>query len=92
MTYLSNTPESQRQMLEAIGVESLEPLFSAIPPALRLQRELDLPPAMGELELAQHMGRLAAQNRKLGNGRLLSRRRQLRSLRPRRRRCAGSPQ
>ncbi len=62
MTYLSNTREIQQEMLAAIGIESLEQLFSAIPATMRLQRKLDLPPAMGELELSQHMGRLAARN------------------------------
>ena len=49
-------------MLEAIGVASLDDLFASIPQELRLQRELDLPPAKGELELTQHMSALAVKN------------------------------
>ena len=53
-------------MLERIGVASVEELFDMVPAELRLERELDLPPAMGELELAGHMARLAAENTPAG--------------------------
>lgn len=62
MPYIYNTPEQQQQMLEAIGVASLEDLFAVIPDSLRLKRPLDVPPALGELELTQHMSALAADN------------------------------
>ena len=62
MSYLFNTPEDVQQMLEAIGVGSIDDLFACIPPQLRLDRPLDLPPAMGELELSRHMTTLAASN------------------------------
>ncbi len=63
MSYLFNTPEDLQQMLEAIGVGSIDDLFACIPPSLRLDRPLQLPPAMGELELSRHMSALAASNR-----------------------------
>ena len=59
MPYIPNTPEDQQAMLEAIGAKSIDELFSMIPAELRLDRDLDLPPAMGEMELAVHMRRLA---------------------------------
>ena len=62
MPYLYNTPEDQRAMLEAIGCASIDALFDTIPEELRLNRPLDLPPAMGELELTRHITELAAQN------------------------------
>lgn len=49
-------------MLEAIGAESIDELFAGIPDSLRLQRRLNLPDAMSELELSQHMRELAARN------------------------------
>jgi glycine dehydrogenase subunit 1 len=62
MPYISNTPEDQRSMLAAIGVDSLEELFAAIPPELRLKRPLDIPPALTEIELTTHLTRLAQKN------------------------------
>jgi len=63
MTYILNTPEDQRDMLAAIGVESIDDLFEMVPAELRLTRPLDLPPAMGEMELSRHLAELARQNR-----------------------------
>ncbi len=63
MSYLFNTPEDQRAMLEAIGVGSLDELFSQlVPDDSRLHRELAIPPAMSEIELTSHMQGLAAKN------------------------------
>jgi glycine dehydrogenase subunit 1 len=62
MTYILNTPEDQQDMLEAIGVSSIEQLFAEIPQDIKLDRELDLPAAMSELQLTQHMERLSARN------------------------------
>ena len=62
MPYIPNTPEDQQAMLEAIGAGSLEDLFAMVPAELRLDRHLDLPPAMGEMELTSHMTGLAARN------------------------------
>src|SRR5262245_42455370 len=62
MSYVLNTPDDRRAMLEHIGAGSVEELFASIPPALRLNRPLNVPPALGEIELTQHLQRLAAQN------------------------------
>lgn len=62
MPYIPNTDEDRRAMLEAIGVGSVDELFEMIPAELHLGRPLDLPRAMGELELAAHVGDLAARN------------------------------
>ncbi len=40
--------------------------MACIPESLRLQRPLDLPPAMSELELTQHMQSLASRNAHAG--------------------------
>ncbi len=66
MPYLYNTPEDQQAMLEAIGVESMDELFDPIPAELQLDRPLDLPPAMSEMELDKHLSTLAAKNRHAG--------------------------
>ena len=62
MPYIFNTPDDQKAMLEAIGIESINELFDVIPEELRFNRTLDVPPALGELELAQHVGELASKN------------------------------
>ncbi len=63
MSYLLNTDADQKAMLEKIGVKSIEELFHGIPPSLRLQRPLDVPPALTEIELQQHMTALARASR-----------------------------
>jgi len=65
MRYLPHTDEDIRQMLEAIGVNNVDELFSAIPVEDRLQRPLDLPPALSEADLMRELDRLAMQNASL---------------------------
>jgi len=67
MPYLYNTPEDQQAMLEVIGAESIDELFDPIPDALKLARPLDLPPALSEMELDQHLQTLAGKNSHTGN-------------------------
>jgi glycine dehydrogenase subunit 1 len=67
MPYLYNTPEDQAAMLAAIGARSLDELFAMVPPELRLQRPLAIPPAMSEMELTQHLAALAAKNEHAGS-------------------------
>jgi glycine dehydrogenase subunit 1 len=59
MPYLPNTPDDQQAMLRAIGAASIEELFAMVPAELRLNRPLDLLPALGEMELTAEMTRLA---------------------------------
>ncbi len=60
--YLPNTPEQRRQMLEAIGVGSVEELFSYIPEKLHLNRPLSLPHPLAESRLVAHMEELSSRN------------------------------
>jgi len=62
MPYLLNTADDQKTMLEAIGAKSIEELFAAIPAEFRLQRPLNLPRPLSELELLQHITEVAARN------------------------------
>ncbi len=62
MRYLPHTEEDIRQMLAAIGVKSVEDLFVEVPEAIRLDRPLDLPPALSEAELMRELDRLAMKN------------------------------
>jgi len=49
-------------MLRVLGVASAEELFSDVPESVRLNRPLDIPEGMGEIELMAHVRRLAAAN------------------------------
>lgn len=62
MPYLANTAEDQQAMLQAIGASSIDDLFAGIPAELRFAGALDLPSALTELELTQHMSSLAGKN------------------------------
>jgi len=60
--YLSLTDRDREEMLAAIGVSSVDELFAQIPEDVRFGRELDVPPALTELELIRHLEELAAKN------------------------------
>jgi glycine dehydrogenase subunit 1 len=49
-------------MLAAIGVDSVEELFSGIPEKLRLRRMLDIPRALSEPELLEYFRKRSTQN------------------------------
>jgi glycine dehydrogenase subunit 1 len=61
MRYIPNSPEQIREMLAAIGVESVEALFRTIPAQVKLQGGLPIPPGQSELEIERYfyeLGRL----------------------------------
>jgi glycine cleavage system P protein (glycine dehydrogenase) subunit 1 len=62
VSYLSLTDSDREQMLEAIGVSSVEELFRDIPADVRFGRDLDVPPALPEAALSRHLEELAARN------------------------------
>ena len=49
-------------MLETIGVPDIDALFATIPKSLRLAHPLDLPPALSELELRDHLREISRKN------------------------------
>jgi glycine dehydrogenase subunit 1 len=62
--YTSTTPQDLDAMLAAVGVSSLQEIFDRqIPEAVRLGRDLDLPPGKPEQEVFEHLRELAARNR-----------------------------
>jgi glycine dehydrogenase subunit 1 len=65
--YVLNTPADVAAMLAKIGVNTVGDLFANIPPELRLQRPLDIPQALTEIELTQHMAELANKNQSASN-------------------------
>ncbi len=60
--YIANTPQDEKDMLQAIGFDSIEAFFEDIPEGLRLNRDLNLKPAMTEAEIKVHMENLGGKN------------------------------
>src|SRR5262249_58099398 len=67
LSYFLNPADQQRAMLAQVGADSISDLFTSIPAALRMKRPLNVPPALAEMELTQHMQELAACNRAAGD-------------------------
>ncbi len=65
--YLPATEEDKKEMLAAIGVTSVEELFSDIPENVRFKREYNIPQAMSETEVERYFGNLAQKNANLTN-------------------------
>lgn len=61
MVFNPHTADDRRAMLGAIGVETTEDLFTAIPSHIRFPA-LDLPPVLTEMEAAERLTQLASQN------------------------------
>ena len=62
MRYLPLTDADRRDMLATIGVGSIDALFAEVPPAAQHQGLLDLPRAMGELEVERRLAAMAGKN------------------------------
>ncbi len=60
--FIPHTEEDVREMLAAIGVESIDALFACVPDKLRLDRLLDLPAAASEQEVVRELSALAARD------------------------------
>lgn len=65
MRYLPHTDMDIQQMLETIGVDQIDDLFSGIPANCRLQSPLNLPSALAESESMTVLRNLAEQNAKV---------------------------
>ncbi len=60
--YIPSTREERARMLEALGMQTADELFAAVPKEMRVQK-LDLAPGLSELELSRRMRRVADKNR-----------------------------
>src|SRR6478735_7457173 len=60
--YTSATETDRQEMLDAIGVESIDDLFADVPEGVRLGRPLDLPQGKPEQEVFARLRDLAAKN------------------------------
>lgn len=62
MRYLPKSPSERQEMMAAIGVKSIEELFSSIPEAYRLMKPLNLPGPLSETEVIQYFQARGAEN------------------------------
>ncbi len=62
MRYIPNSPEERQEMLRGLGLGSAEELFDSIPSDVLLQRPLDTPAALSEIELLELFESMAAKN------------------------------
>jgi glycine dehydrogenase subunit 1 len=62
LSYIPNTDEDRRRMLDAIGVSGVDDLFATIPSPLRLNADLDIPARMDQITLTRHFTALAKKN------------------------------
>ena len=67
MRYLPLTPRDRGEMLARIGVPSIDALFADVPEAARLDGLVDLPRAMGEIEVERAIASMAARNLAAGS-------------------------
>ena len=63
--YIPNTSQDQKEMLKAIGVQSVDELFADIPANVRFKGNMKLPVGMSEHEITAYMGKLAEKNHTL---------------------------
>jgi len=62
MSYIALSDNDKKEMLERIGVSSMEELYCCLPDEVQLKRRLDLPEAMPEADLLRRFEGLAARN------------------------------
>jgi glycine dehydrogenase subunit 1 len=62
MRYLPLSESNRREMLAAIGVNTLDDLFADIPVAAKAKAKFDLPNSASEIEVERFMSALAAKN------------------------------
>jgi glycine dehydrogenase subunit 1 len=62
MRYLPKSPTERQEMLAAIGVKSVDELFTSIPERYRLKKPLNLPGPMSEAAIISYFQERAAEN------------------------------
>jgi glycine cleavage system P protein (glycine dehydrogenase) subunit 1 len=62
LRYIPNSPDERADMLQQIGVATIDNLFDSIPEELRLRDHLNVPAAMSELELLKRFDEMGVTN------------------------------
>ncbi len=61
-SYIPSTLQERREMLEAIGLSDYDQLYGDVPVAMRLDKPLDIPEGMSELEVGRAVSAMAEKN------------------------------
>ncbi len=62
MSYVPSTGEQRREMLRAVGMQDFRDLYRDVPAEMYLDRPLNIPEGMSELEVSRAMTAMAARN------------------------------
>jgi glycine dehydrogenase subunit 1 len=62
MRFAPHTDDDVRRMLDVIGLDSVDGLFEQIPSTVRLDRPLDIPDGVSEMEILADLRQLASRN------------------------------
>lgn len=60
--YIPNNQDDEKEMLQSIGLTSIDELFEDIPQDIKLKRRLNLNPPMSELEVSKKIKDLSSKN------------------------------
>ena len=63
--YFPHTETDLKEMLAAVGVDSIDALYDDVPDDIRFRGDYELPKSMSEMEVRQLFGQLGAQNKQL---------------------------
>lgn len=66
MAYIPHSEDERREMMAAIGIHHLDDLYQAVPEAVRFP-DLDLPPALSEMEVMDELQALGEANLDMGH-------------------------
>ena len=67
-THIGIAEEETGEMLQTVGVNSIEELIGkTVPSSIRMKHELDLPDAMSEHEYLQHIKNISLKNKLFKN-------------------------
>lgn len=64
--YIPSTEAQRQEMLKAVGLKDFRDLYKDVPASMYLDRELDIPEGLSELEVCRKMTELASRNRVYG--------------------------
>jgi len=59
VSYVGRTPEEEKRMLSGIGVADFEDLIEAVPSEVRIERPLESPGPLSEIEIRSRFGEWA---------------------------------